>query len=923
MNEKNKASKLSKPGIGVRGKLLFSFSLIALTTICASSIGFYSFSQIEGSINRITGESVPSMTTAMALAQRSGAFETSMPLLAAVTTQAESEVLVEKLEKQVSTIAELGKQVNDKPELQAVTARLVSMLDELDGLTQVRIESIDSLIASTQQMNEVQSALANALLTSIDDYGFNLILEAEDMQFNSVEALDQLVNQSLVRLNASLNLKSDVNTLHMVMNTAMSSADLKDITAQSEKASVLVKKIEGYLETIGDEHIDQDLVQSINDFVALTSAEDNLFDVHIAAVSNSGEESVASDKLDLATSLQTSIDERLAAVIDNVYFELVMSAESVQQVNAEGIPKLMDPGVSNLRVLLEYRADNNLLLGLLSEAAQLRSVDQLVPIVERFNAVEASMQESLEILAEIDGGAEAVEQVKQVLAFGSASDGIFALKRNELAVLASLEGGLDNATIVLKEFLEIINEQVDVSKQAVDSASTDSLAVIQSSKSWLGGFAIASLLGTVLLVWLLVSRDILKRLLTVVAALQEIADGKLNSKTEVTGTDEISKLASTVDIFRERALENQRLHESEKLAIAEREKQEQERREIELSQKRALEDKRRMELEQAERERTQAEALRAETDALLKVVQAASKGDLTQEITINGEHPTGQLAEGLETLIESFTQVMNQITATTQIVATGTQEIVNGNERLSQRTNQQSSSLEETAASMLEITDRVNRNSTSAQHANSLASTAQNRTEKVGEIVNEAVTAMNAINDSSVQIAEIVSVIDEIAFQTNLLALNAAVEAARAGEQGRGFAVVASEVRNLAARSGTAAQEIKKLIEDSVQKVDHGVQLVGESNKTLDELQSSVKEVTSIVSEIARDAEHQNEGIQTVNEAVKVLDEMTQQNAEMVDSATRYSTEMAEQTNSLRVQMEFFSFKNTEEDSVNEDSKAA
>jgi methyl-accepting chemotaxis protein len=202
---------------------------------------------------------------------------------------------------------------------------------------------------------------------------------------------------------------------------------------------------------------------------------------------------------------------------------------------------------------------------------------------------------------------------------------------------------------------------------------------------------------------------------------------------------------------------------------------------------------------------------------------------------------------------------------------------------------------------MEEMTSTVKQTADNAGQANQLAMAARQQAEKGGAVVSSAVTAMGGINDASKKIADIIGVIDEIAFQTNLLALNAAVEAARAGEQGRGFAVVATEVRNLAGRSATAAKEIKALIQDSVAKVDEGSKLVDESGRTLDEIVNAVKKVTDIVAEIAAASREQSSGIEQVNKAVMQMDQTTQQNAALVEEASAASQAIVEQAQALNV----------------------
>ena len=283
-----------------------------------------------------------------------------------------------------------------------------------------------------------------------------------------------------------------------------------------------------------------------------------------------------------------------------------------------------------------------------------------------------------------------------------------------------------------------------------------------------------------------------------------------------------------------------------------------------------------------------------------EVIQAATEGDLSHRVDAGSK--TGDLrkiSEAVNMLLASVAQIVTSVTGAAGEVLRGAEEISQGNLNLSQRTEQQASSLEETASSMEEMTSTVKQNADNAGQANQLATAARDQAEKGGAVVGNAVTAMAKINEASKKIADIIGVIDEIAFQTNLLALNAAVEAARAGEQGRGFAVVATEVRSLAGRSATAAKEIKELIQDSVRKVEDGSRLVTQSGQTLDQIVTSVKKVSDIIAEIAAASREQSSGIEQVNQAVMQMDEMTQQNAALVEQATAASQSMAEQARAL------------------------
>ncbi|MGB0911385.1 MAG: methyl-accepting chemotaxis protein [Nitrospirales bacterium] len=288
------------------------------------------------------------------------------------------------------------------------------------------------------------------------------------------------------------------------------------------------------------------------------------------------------------------------------------------------------------------------------------------------------------------------------------------------------------------------------------------------------------------------------------------------------------------------------------------------------------------------------------------VAQKAADGDLTHRADLTSKDELGQLAGAFNAMMDNLTKVVGEVRQGAEHVSTGSAEITQGNEDLSNRTSQAASALEETSASMEEMTSTIKQNADNAKQANQLAVAAREVAEKGGSVTEKAVDAMSEINKSSKKIADIINVIDEIAFQTNLLALNAAVEAARAGEQGRGFAVVASEVRNLAGRSATAAKEIKTLINESVQKVSDGSDLVNQSGQTLEEIVNSVKRVTDIIAEISAASQEQAAGIDQVNKAVIQMDQSTQQNAALVEETTSASQSMRQQAGELLEQVAFF-----------------
>jgi methyl-accepting chemotaxis protein len=289
-----------------------------------------------------------------------------------------------------------------------------------------------------------------------------------------------------------------------------------------------------------------------------------------------------------------------------------------------------------------------------------------------------------------------------------------------------------------------------------------------------------------------------------------------------------------------------------------------------------------------------------------ETLMTLSEGDLTKYIETELEGEFSIIGTSINEFIDVLNNMVGNIRSASTNVNDSAREIAEGNNELSHRTESQASSLEETASAMEELTSTVQQNAENASEASKLASSVIDKASNGGDVVKNAIVAMSDINKSSKKIADIISVIDEIAFQTNLLALNAAVEAARAGEQGRGFAVVAAEVRNLAQRSAGAAKEIKGLINESVEAVSQGTKLVDETGKTFTELVFAIEEVGKMIEDIDSAGKEQSAGIGEVSAAVSQMDELTQQNAALVEEAAASSKSMEEQSGALLDQVAFF-----------------
>jgi methyl-accepting chemotaxis protein len=456
--------------------------------------------------------------------------------------------------------------------------------------------------------------------------------------------------------------------------------------------------------------------------------------------------------------------------------------------------------------------------------------------------------------------------------FALKTDGAEDSLKAAMRLKAECDPPLDAAITAQKQFSETLKS--DALSRSDELTDRTHKTIITMLASILTGLAVGAGVG----IWI-AGKKIATPMLRLRNVMQSLARQEL--EVAVDGQDrgdEIGGMAKTVQIFKENALAMRRM-------------------EAESAEQRRMAD------EAEERTRAEREAVSARlaevVEGLANGLGRLSKGDLTCELTKPFSPEYERLREDFNGAVSGLQTAIQDIMIHTQAIASGTGQIASASDDLARRTEQQAASLEETAAALGEITTTVKQTATGSTHAQKVATAAKQDAEQSAIVVRDAVSAMGDIEGSARQIGQIIGVIDEIAFQTNLLALNAGVEAARAGEAGRGFAVVASEVRALAQRAADAAKEIKTLVSNSMQQVERGVRLVGETGQALERIQSGVSEITNSISEIAASAQEQATGLAEVNSAVNQMDQVTQQNAAMVEESTAAAHSLASETEAL------------------------
>jgi methyl-accepting chemotaxis protein len=561
----------------------------------------------------------------------------------------------------------------------------------------------------------------------------------------------------------------------------------------------------------------------------------------------------------------------LFALIDDLNARAAAEGEQGMKRNNRLVKDLINTQISEFRNALELKVETHLLASLLSEGAVAKDKESLTRTQDRFGVSAILLLQSAQTLA----NQEIRDDLNQLLALGRGDDSIFSLRDQELTVNAGAARVIEDNVKIQRQLDEAVSALVAETEANMKGGTAQLMNELNNNRWLLLGVAICSLLAAVGIAYFYVQRSLIRRLVSLGNTMRILASGQNRVNVPATeDRDELGDMARAVLVFRDAAIEKERL-------------------EAEAAEARRLaeEERQRNEAQKAEAARQVAEVV----DGLGRGLARLAQGDLTYRVRANWADEYVKIQQDFNNAIDQLQETLTAIVESTREVSNASAEISTSTSDLSQRTEEQAASLEETSASMEQIAATVRKNAESALHARDLSRTTQEIAGRGGEVVAQAVAAMALIEDSSRQISDIISVIDEIARQTNLLALNAAVEAARAGEAGRGFAVVASEVRSLAQRSSQAAKDIKDLIMSSSGQVADGVQLVNRAGGSLKDILDSIKQVADIVADIATASSEQSGGIEQINKALTQMDEVTQQNSAMVEQNAATARTLEEQ----------------------------
>ena len=816
------------PLSSIRGKITF---LLLVLTVMAGAAGFVTYRSFDGvsrEVNHLTHEVLPQLDQSNALVD--AANETQKAMIRVVTapdvptltaTRSDVHAAVTHLDAATASLP---------PEIRADFAENVTRArNTLESTISARTRAFDSAQQVNNQARNLQSSaskMQGVLLELSDDAYFDISIQGEDTIGVIEEALLDLTETKFATLQALLEIRSEVNLLSGVTLALGSTFDSAMASILSDIATSAHDRLGGALDTIPDRATADVLSETV----------DQLKTQVLAARSAQGIDR------DAILRLRQDAEVTLSSAADDVVFDLTIAADDATSANRDAIQSLLDNEVASMTRLLEINSTlGNLQLAAMkiaaaksTEAAQAagRDLQNTAASLQRFASFgDGRLADPIAELAQIadpDTGLTSF-RIESIKADAAASD---AADQTVQAVLQIAAQATQRRT----------QSQADI-REAASFLSTDA-AKVQQNLTYFGWTGIALVVGALLLNHLLIAQPLNRISLTT----ERLSQGDMSPVEGFDrSSDEISRIARALTVFRDGLVEK------------------------ETMAKRAEE-------KRIANETRQTEAV----DAIGAALTELAGGNLNYRITEHLTEGYAKLKEDFNSTAETLNTTVVDVIQVAGSIRNGSSEISTASDDLARRTENQAATLEEAAAALERLTQSVKAAAQGAQDADDTTKDARSQAAESGKIVQSAVTAMKDIEDSSSNIAQIIGVIDDIAFQTNLLALNAGVEAARAGKAGRGFAVVASEVRELSQKTSDAAREIKALILKSSEQVEQGVEYVGRAGDALESIVSRVGQISTLVSDIADAAVEQANGLSETNGGIAQLDQVTQQNAAMV-----------------------------------------